>query len=180
MPCARLRATCHACARRPCTVFEEPLARDHGCGSLCVRMHPRASRLHVAQGQARARSCSHMASRTRSGSSHASIRLPCSRRWCLSALSRVKCPRRVPRRKGSHCRGESTYFVEHQTRRAWYWARELRGLHLAFCKCDINPFPTLVPSEGTRICETILMTPRAAADRPRALGYMVWMRTIDT
>ena len=35
-------------------------------------------------------------------------------------------------------------------------------------------------SDRTRICETILMTPRAAADRPRALGYMVWMRTIDT
>ena len=34
-------------------------------------------------------------------------------------------------------------------------------------------------SDRTRICETILMTPRAAADRPRAPGYMVWMRTID-
>ena len=44
----------------------------------------------------------------------------------------------------------------------------------------LNPFPTLVLSNRTRICETILMTPRAAADRPRALGYMVWMCTIDT
>ena len=49
--------------------------------------------------------------------------------------------------------------------------------------CDlriINPFPALVISEMTRICETVPTPPRAAADRPRALGYMVWMRTIDT
>ena len=30
-----------------------------------------------------------------------------------------------------------------------------------------------------RICETVLTTPRAAADRLRALGYLVWMHTID-
>ena len=45
----------------------------------------------------------------------------------------------------------------------------------------VNPLPflNLILSDRIRICETILMTPRAAADRPRALGYMVWMRTID-
>ena len=32
----------------------------------------------------------------------------------------------------------------------------------------------------TEICETVPTPPRAAADRPRAVGYLVWMRTIDT
>ena len=34
-------------------------------------------------------------------------------------------------------------------------------------------------SEMTRICETVPTPPRAAADRPRAPGYMVWMCKID-
>ena len=54
------------------------------------------------------------------------------------------------------------------------------AVFLVPCSVHINPFPPLLLSDSNRICETILMTPRAAADRPRALGYMVWMRTIDT
>ena len=48
---------------------------------------------------------------------------------------------------------------------------------------ELNPFPTLIISEMIRICETVPTPPRAAADRLRALyaiGYMVWMRTIDS
>ena len=52
--------------------------------------------------------------------------------------------------------------------------------HAAGSDIFINPFPDLIISEMIRICETIPTPPRAAADRPSALGYMVWMCTIDT
>ena len=44
----------------------------------------------------------------------------------------------------------------------------------------LNPLPALVVFNTTRICETVPTSPRAVTDRPRALGYSVWMRTIDT
>ena len=47
-------------------------------------------------------------------------------------------------------------------------------------KIGFNPFPYLIISDMIRICETVPTPPRAAADRPRAPGYMVWMCTIDT
>ena len=43
----------------------------------------------------------------------------------------------------------------------------------------VNPFPTLVTSDVTRICETVPTPPRAAGDRPRAPRYMVWIGTMD-
>ena len=44
----------------------------------------------------------------------------------------------------------------------------------------LNPLPALVVFNTTRICETVPTSPRAVTDRPRSLGYSVWMRTIDT
>ena len=43
-----------------------------------------------------------------------------------------------------------------------------------------NPFPYLVLTVRTRIYETVPTTPRAAGDRSRGPGYMVWIHTIDT
>ena len=45
---------------------------------------------------------------------------------------------------------------------------------------DFNPFPYHFPSDGKFVQDTVPTPPRAATDRPRALGYMIWMRTIDT
>ena len=36
------------------------------------------------------------------------------------------------------------------------------------------------PAREARARRTVPTPPRAAADRPRALGYMIWMRTIGT
>ena len=46
-------------------------------------------------------------------------------------------------------------------------------------RININPFPTLVLSDRTRICETVPTPPRAAGDRPRGPRYIVWIGTMD-
>ena len=43
-----------------------------------------------------------------------------------------------------------------------------------------NPFPSKVLYTGPRVVYRNDAAPQPAADRPRALGYMVWMRMIDT
>ena len=43
----------------------------------------------------------------------------------------------------------------------------------------VNPFPFLVLSNRTRICETVPTTPRAAGDRLGATVGRVWMCTMD-
>ena len=52
-------------------------------------------------------------------------------------------------------------------------------MRLSPCCAVVNPFPTLIVSDTIRVARgsTILLS--AAADWLRALGYMVWMRTID-
>ena len=51
---------------------------------------------------------------------------------------------------------------------------------LDFKVLAVNPFPTHSISDMEFGQDTVPTPPRAAADRLRALGYLVWMRTIGT
>ena len=64
--------------------------------------------------------------------------------------------------------------VEHGS---WYFLHVYNTLRVK--PYSFNPFPTLYALNAYRVLHEPATTPRAASDRPRALDYMVWMRTID-